>query len=208
MRLRHGRQKDWHHPNGRTSALRTFHQVLNDPQLTSRSRCQRWHPLVCVNQALLMELKWIRDHHRLASDERRSATYAKAMASIKAYPYAIKTAKEALNILGVGDKIAAQCGEYAKSGKIHAAGMSPARLHGSKLIRNGSEEIKRDKRHVTMIEFSKIHGVGATTARELYDKYNCRTLADVEAIGQLLPSMGERSTQRKSPFRSASMNHS
>lgn len=71
-----------------------------------------------------MELKWIRDHHRLASDERRSATYAKAMASIKAYPYAIKTAKEALNILGVGDKIAAQCGEYAKSGKIHAAGPS------------------------------------------------------------------------------------
>lgn len=48
-----------------------------------------------------------------------------------------------------------------------------------------------------MMDFSKIHGVGATTARELYDKYNCRTLADVEAIGQLLPSMGERSTQRE-----------
>lgn len=60
-----------------------------------------------------------------------------------------------------------------------------------------TEEIKHDKRHVTMLEFSKIHGVGASTARELYDRYNCRTLADVEAIGQLLPSMGERSTQRE-----------
>lgn len=100
----------------------------------SVNRCQRWHPLVCVNQSLLMELKWIRDHHRLASDERRSATYAKAMASIKAYPYAIKTAKEALNILGVGDKIAAQCGEYAKTGKIHAAGMSNTIAFKSKLI--------------------------------------------------------------------------
>lgn len=84
--------------------------------------CQRWHPLICINQALLTELKWIRDHHRLAGDERRSGTYAKAMAAIKAYPYAIKTAKEALNILGVGDKIAAQCGEYAKHGRIQAAG--------------------------------------------------------------------------------------
>lgn len=64
-----------------------------------------------------------------------------------------------------------------------------------------AEEIKRDKRHVTMMEFSKIHGVGASTARELYDKYNCRTLLDVEAIGQLLPSMGERSTQRKLALR-------
>ena len=91
--------------------------------LIDSCRCQRWHPLICVNQSLLMELKWIRDHHRLASDERRSATYAKAMASIKAYPYAIKNAKEAVKILGVGDKIAAQCGEYAKTGKIHAAGV-------------------------------------------------------------------------------------
>lgn len=85
--------------------------------------CQRWHPLVCINQALLLELKWIRDFHRMASDERRSATYAKGMAAIKSYPYLIKSAKEAEAILGVGEKIASQCGEFVKTGKIEAAGM-------------------------------------------------------------------------------------
>lgn len=127
-----GRRTGSLRPNGRTSALRAWF----DPwawfrHLLTKSlySCQRWHPLICINQALLMELKWIRDYHLLASDERRSATYAKAMAAIKAYPYAIKNAKEALNILGVGDKIAAQCGEYAKSGTIQAAGQLTHR-HG------------------------------------------------------------------------------
>jgi DNA polymerase mu len=49
-------------------------------------------------------------------------TYSKAMAAIKSYPYPIKSAKEASAILGVGEKIASQCEEYVKTGKIAAAG--------------------------------------------------------------------------------------
>lgn len=49
-------------------------------------------------------------------------TYSKAMAAIKSYPYPIKSAKEASAILGVGEKIASQCEEYVKMGKIAAAG--------------------------------------------------------------------------------------
>lgn len=71
---------------------------------------------------MLLELRWIRDYNRLEGEERRSMTYSKAMAAIKSYPYPIKSAKEASAILGVGEKIAAQCEEYVKTGKIAAAG--------------------------------------------------------------------------------------
>lgn len=77
---------------------------------------------MCVNQQLLLELRHIRDYNRLQGEERRSMTYGKAMAAIKAYPYPIKTADEARRILAVGDKIAKQCEEYAKTGKMFAAG--------------------------------------------------------------------------------------
>lgn len=58
-------------------------------------------------------------------------TYAKAMAAIKSYPYPIKSAKEASAILGVGEKIASQCEEYVKTGKIAAAGEQEAMVHKS-----------------------------------------------------------------------------
>lgn len=84
--------------------------------------CQRWHPLVCINQDLLLELRYIRDFHKIEGDERRQMTYSKAMAALKAYPHRIQSVKEAQSILAVGEKIAAQCGEYLKTGKIEAAG--------------------------------------------------------------------------------------
>jgi DNA polymerase/3'-5' exonuclease PolX len=55
------------------------------------------------------------------------------------------------------------------------------------------ETIKKDQRLATLVEFTKIHGVGPSTARDLYDKYGCRTLADVEKIAHKLPQMGEDS---------------
>lgn len=57
-----------------------------------------------------------------------------------------------------------------------------------------AEEIKQDERYRTMLEFSKIHGVGPATARELYDVQGCRTIEDVALIAHTLPSMGEKST--------------
>ena len=106
----------------RATTHANIHTLRCSDHLLYIGSCQRWHPLVCINQALLLELKWIRDFHRMASDERRSATYAKGMAAIKSYPYLIKSAKEAEAILGVGEKIASQCGEFVKTGKIEAAG--------------------------------------------------------------------------------------
>lgn len=58
----------------------------------------------------------------MEGDERRSMSYSKAMAAIKAYPHPIKTTKEAKAILGVGEKIANLCGEYVKTGQIASAG--------------------------------------------------------------------------------------
>ena len=49
----------------------------------------------------------------------------------------------------------------------------------------------------TLVEFTKIHGVGPTTARDLYDKYGCRTIADVEKVSHKLPTMGEESIMCK-----------
>ena len=71
---------------------------------------------------MLLELKHIREWYRMEGDERRSMTYSKAMAAIKAYPYPLKGVKEAQGILGVGSKIANLCGEYLKTGKITIAG--------------------------------------------------------------------------------------
>lgn len=73
---------------------------------------------------MLIELRWIRDYNKLEGEERRAMTYSKAMAALKAYPYPVKSAKEAASILGVGAKIASQCEEYLKNGKIQAAGAS------------------------------------------------------------------------------------
>lgn len=60
-----------------------------------------------------------------------------------------------------------------------------------------SEVIKKDQRLATLVEFTKIHGVGPSTARDLYDKHGCRTLADVEKIAHKLPQMGEDSIMCK-----------
>ncbi|KAL7010240.1 hypothetical protein EMMF5_000260 [Cystobasidiomycetes sp. EMM_F5] len=113
----------------------------------------------------------------MEGEERRSATYGKAMAAIKAYPYLLRSVKEAAGILGVGTKIAAQCGEFIAYGRIEAA-----------------ERIKNSERQQILLQFCKIHGVGPSTARELYERYKCRTIEDVEQHAHVLPSMGEKST--------------
>ena len=52
-------------------------------------------------------------------------------------------------------------------------------------------------RQQILLEFTKIHGVGPSTARELYDQHGCRSIKDVENVSHLLPSMGEKSTARE-----------
>ena len=61
-----------------------------------------------------------------------------------------------------------------------------------------SEKIKTDPRHQILLEFTKIHGVGSSTARDLYIQHGCRTIGDVEKVAHLLPSMAEDSIARKS----------
>lgn len=56
------------------------------------------------------------------------------------------------------------------------------------------ERIKNSERQQILLQFCKIHGVGPSTARELYERYKCRTIEDVEQHAHVLPSMGEKST--------------
>lgn len=130
---------------------------------------------------MVNELKVIRDAYKLEGDERRQMTYSKGMAALKSYPYPITSRKQAEGILAVGEKIAILCEEFVKTGKIERA-----------------EKLKGSKRLEILKEFNKVHGVGSSTARELYDKYGCRTMLDVQKVEHLLPSMGEKSTRCES----------
>lgn len=62
-----------------------------------------------------------------------------------------------------------------------------------------AEKIKHSPRQHILLEFNKIHGVGSSTARELYDKHGCRTIADVEKVVHTLPAMSEKSTMCELP---------
>jgi hypothetical protein len=44
-----------------------------------------------------------------------------------------------------------------------------------------SEEILASPRYAALREFASIYSIGHSTARDLYDNHNCRTLEDVQA---------------------------
>jgi DNA polymerase/3'-5' exonuclease PolX len=129
-------------------------------------------------------------------------TYSKAMAAIKSYPYPIRSVDEAKGILAVGEKIANQCGEYIKTGKIFAAGQYCFDCQRTKLKSSMHvEKVKNTPRQNALLEFTKIHGVGSKTAKDLYDNHGCRTIDDIRrvrlALPKMLPSMGDNSIDRK-----------
>ncbi|KAL7415266.1 hypothetical protein BDY24DRAFT_382392 [Mrakia frigida] len=140
-----------------------------DPSSLPPLACHRKSPMVCVNQPLLDELavliKWKligEDHKEYGVVETHSLAYKRACAAIKAYPTKLQSKAEARKIPYVGEKLAALIGEFIKTGVIARA----------QILRN-------DSRLRLLLLFQTLHNVGPKTARDLYDKFHCRSLEDV-----------------------------
>ncbi|KAF2156412.1 Nucleotidyltransferase [Myriangium duriaei CBS 260.36] len=128
--------------------------------------CQRVTLANGPNDAFLSELKEIRTARLLTGDEIGVRAYSTSIASIAAYPYALRSPKEILRLPGCDVKIANLFVEHANTGRVHAA-----------------DAARRDPELKVLRLFYEIWGVGATTARDFYYSRGWRDLDDVVEFG-------------------------
>lgn len=139
--------------------------------------CQRITPADSPNMAFIEELEKIKLARLLTADEIGVRAYSTSIASLRAYPYKISTAKEILQLPGCDAKIANLWIEWRNSGEIKAA-----------------KDADNDETLKILRDFYGIWGVGATTAREFYYdrgwrdrddiiEYGWSTLSRVQQIG-------------------------
>ncbi|KAF9777864.1 hypothetical protein BJ322DRAFT_514143 [Thelephora terrestris] len=130
---------------------------------SAKYACQRQSPLVCPNQDLVEQLAVLKRARELDLNWESALSYARAIASIKAYPRKIQSAKEARKLAYVGDKTELKViREYLKSGQI-----------------SETKSILEGEKYRVLMEFSSIYGIGPMTAQVLYAR-RCRTLEDVK----------------------------
>ncbi|EJD44828.1 hypothetical protein AURDEDRAFT_124929 [Auricularia subglabra TFB-10046 SS5] len=138
----------------------------------------RLHPLVCPNQRLIEELAVIRNARKLEGEERSELSYSRAIASIKAQPAEFRTIKDikarlllvpyllfphlsAQDVPFVGAKISNMIEEFIDHGRISDA-----------------EELRASERYRSLSALTTVHGIGPTSARELY----ARGLRSLDAL--------------------------
>ncbi|KAI0079811.1 Nucleotidyltransferase [Panus rudis PR-1116 ss-1] len=129
---------------------------------TSKYACQRASPLICPNQDLAVELDIIRRSRGLEGEERSALSYARAISTIKAYPYRITSRAQVEKLPHIGIKIASLIEEFIDTHRISEA-----------------RKIFNSERFKTLSEFSSIYGIGPNTARRLYN-LNLRKLEELE----------------------------
>ncbi|EJD44810.1 hypothetical protein AURDEDRAFT_124919 [Auricularia subglabra TFB-10046 SS5] len=142
----------------------------------AKSSVLRLHPLVCPNQRLIEELAVIRKARKLEGEERSELSYARAIAGIKAQPAEFRTIKDVKDVPFVGAKISnmvrlhrlpladpdsSQVEEYLDHGRISEA-----------------EELRASERYQSLSALTTVHGIGPSSARELY----ARGLRDLDAL--------------------------
>ena len=128
--------------------------------------CERSTPLDSPNAAFIEELKKIRLARILTEDEIGVRAYSTSIASIAAYPYKITQAREILALPGCEVKLANLWIEWVNhDGIIEAV-----------------KEVEGDSMMSSLRLFYNIWGVGATTAREFYNR-GWRDLEDIVEFG-------------------------
>ncbi|CEL63814.1 DNA-directed DNA/RNA polymerase mu OS=Homo sapiens GN=POLM PE=1 SV=1 [Rhizoctonia solani AG-1 IB] len=111
----------------------------------------RRSPLVCPNQELCSELSVLMKARFLEGESNSELSYSRAIATIKAYPKAIKNAGDVRKLPHVGPKIQKLIDEYLKTGKISEARKASA-----------------SERFQVLSLLTQVHGIGAANAREHY----------------------------------------
>ncbi|PVF97046.1 Nucleotidyltransferase [Serendipita vermifera] len=131
-----------------TSDIEEFNAI----GLTSNYSVHRRTPLICPNQEFISQLAVIKRARWLDRDERSELSYARAIASIKAYPRKITSVPEIEQLPWIGPKITDKMRQYLKTGMIEE-----------------TQKLQNDPMYDILAEFTKIYGIGPSKARQLYD---------------------------------------
>ncbi|KAJ6589871.1 hypothetical protein DFH09DRAFT_976338 [Mycena vulgaris] len=132
---------------------------------TSRYACLRKCPMTCPNQELVQQLGIIRRSRELEGQDIRALSYERTISVVKAYPYVLTASRlaEVSKLPGIGEKMLSKITEYVTDGEIRE-----------------SQTIQASSRFRALSAFATIYGIGATTARKLYDSFGLRTIDEVE----------------------------
>ncbi|CAO3633613.1 unnamed protein product [Cunninghamella blakesleeana] len=134
---------------------------MNDYQTVTYA-CELPSPLDYKNKDLVEIFEFLEHSRELRGDKMNSLSYRKAITAIKSYPFQIKSAYEAIQLKGIGKKTGKIIENYLKNGETPEVDL-----------------VKNDAQYQVMEKFYKIHGVGASTAREWYKK-GYRTIEDLK----------------------------
>ncbi|KAJ7270017.1 hypothetical protein B0H12DRAFT_1229275 [Mycena haematopus] len=151
------------------SNTNTHHSSCAEPKTnahyTSRYACLRPCPLVCPNQGLVQQLGIIRRSRELEGKDTSALSYERSISVIKAYPHRLTASRlaEVSELPSIGEKTLSKISEYVTDGKIRE-----------------SQTIAASSRYKSLFEFTTIYGIGAATARKLYDSFGLRTIDDLE----------------------------
>ncbi|KAJ3565560.1 hypothetical protein NP233_g7552 [Leucocoprinus birnbaumii] len=140
----------------------------------SRYACSRASPLVCINQDLAVALNVLAHARDLDGLSANALAYERAVAVIKSYPYPItrETLKrDVAKLSGIGSKVHAKIEEYLEEGVIAE-----------------TETTLQSERYQSLALFTTIYGIGASTARQLYE-IGLRTIEDVERYYNVQPGI-------------------
>jgi DNA polymerase/3'-5' exonuclease PolX len=111
--------------------------------------------------------------YRNNGDKGRTIAYSRAIATMKALNYEIKTIEDIQRLKAtekhISDKIANKINELLKTGSI------------TKL-----EELKNSEENVALEEITRVWGIGAVKAREIYRR-GVRTVEDLEKEAEKHP---------------------
>ncbi|KAF9464977.1 hypothetical protein BDZ94DRAFT_1215253 [Collybia nuda] len=131
----------------------------------SRFACARASPLVCPNQDLVTEIAVLSKSRELEGKHINALSYERAIAVLKAYPYAItlqNLEEDVQNLPYLGEKILFKIKEFLNKGTILE-----------------SQTIRTSEKFQILSTFMTVHGVGPSTARHLFDT-GLRTTEDME----------------------------
>ncbi|KAJ7741502.1 hypothetical protein B0H14DRAFT_2989395 [Mycena olivaceomarginata] len=127
-----------------------------------RYACLRPCPLVCPNQGLVNQFGIIRRSRELEGKDTKRTQLRTDNIS---YPHTLAASRlaEVSKLPGIGEKMLSKISEYVNYGKIRE-----------------SQTIAASARFKSLSEFTTIYGIGAATARKLFDTFGLRTIADLE----------------------------
>ncbi|KAJ7209759.1 hypothetical protein GGX14DRAFT_632007 [Mycena pura] len=144
---------------------------------TSRYACLRPCPMECPNQQLVQQLGIIRCSRELEGKDTSALSYERAISVLKSYPYPLTPSKltEVSKLPGIGEKILSKITEYINEGNIKE-----------------SQAIAGSSRYQSLCAFTTVYGIGASSARKLYDSFGLRTIGDLTEHYNSLPPPASR----------------